>query len=275
MVVVSLVVGIGIFRTPAIVAKAAGTEGRFLLAWALAGLVSLVGALTFAEIGSRHPRAGGYYRVVADCYDPALAFMLNWAQTLMQGAGAAGVAFIGAEYLVGLVLPPERRGGSAALLVALALMLVLLVLNGLGIRVGAGRAERSLDDEDRHDRGPRRPCPGSRASCDRRVSPSVPRGRPRGRSRPVLLRIRRLPHDDEPRRGREGREAALSARRHGGDARGRRALPHPERRVRADARRRGRRGLAPRRRRAREGEPRERRRGDRLGAASSSRPRAS
>lgn len=138
MVVVSLVVGIGIFRTPAIVAKAAGTEGRFLLAWALAGLVSLVGALVFAEIGSRHPRAGGYYRVVADCYHPALAFMLNWAQTLMQGAGAAGVAFIGAEYLVGLLLPPEKRGGSAVLLVALALMLVLLVLNGLGIRVGAG-----------------------------------------------------------------------------------------------------------------------------------------
>ncbi len=137
MVVVSLVVGIGIFRTPAIVAKAAGTEGRFLLAWALAGLVSLVGALTFAEIGSRHPRAGGYYRVVADCYDPALAFMLNWAQTLMQGAGAAGVAFIGAEYLVGLVLPGERRA-SAVLPVALSLMLVLLVLNGLGIRVGAG-----------------------------------------------------------------------------------------------------------------------------------------
>ena len=138
MVVVSLVVGIGIFRTPAIVAKAAGTESRFLLAWALAGLVSLVGALTFAEIGSRHPRAGGYYRVVADCYHPALAFMLNWAQTLMQGAGAAGVAFIGAEYLVGLVLPPSRRGGNAVLLVALALMVFLLVLNALGIRVGAG-----------------------------------------------------------------------------------------------------------------------------------------
>jgi APA family basic amino acid/polyamine antiporter len=138
MVVVSLVVGIGIFRTPAIVAKAAGTESRFLLAWALAGLVSLVGALVFAEIGSRHPRAGGYYRVVADCYHPALAFMLNWAQTLMQGAGAAGVAFIGAEYLVGLLLPPEERDRNSVLLVALALMLVLLALNGLGIRVGAG-----------------------------------------------------------------------------------------------------------------------------------------
>jgi APA family basic amino acid/polyamine antiporter len=134
---VSLVVGIGIFRTPAIVAREAGTPGLFLLAWGLGGLVSLVGALTFAEIGSVHPRAGGYYRVVADCYHPALAFMLNWAQTLMQGAGAAGVAFIGAEYLVGLLLPPERRGGSSVLLVALVLMLVLLLLNALGIRIGA------------------------------------------------------------------------------------------------------------------------------------------
>src|ERR1035441_9724187 len=69
-----------------------------------------------AEIGSVHPRAGGYYRVVADCYHPALAFSLNWAQTLMQGAGAAGVAFIGAEYLVGLLLPPERRGGNSVFL---------------------------------------------------------------------------------------------------------------------------------------------------------------
>ncbi|MFI5119096.1 MAG: APC family permease [Thermoanaerobaculia bacterium] len=138
MVVVSLVVGIGIFRTPAIVARETRTSGLFLLAWGIGGLVSLAGALVFAEIGSRHPRAGGYYRVVADCYHPALAFSLNWAQTLMQGAGAAGVAFIGAEYLVGLLLPPDRRGGNSVLLVALVLMLVLLVLNGLGIRIGAG-----------------------------------------------------------------------------------------------------------------------------------------
>jgi basic amino acid/polyamine antiporter, APA family len=137
MVVVSLVVGIGIFRTPAIVAREAGTPGFFLLAWGIGGLVSLVGALTFAEIGSVHPRAGGYYRVVADCYHPALAFSLNWAQTLMQGAGAAGVAFIGAEYLVGLLLPPEKRGGNSVLLVALVLMLILLLVNALGIRIGA------------------------------------------------------------------------------------------------------------------------------------------
>jgi len=137
MVVFSLVVGIGIFRTPAIVAAAAGSSTLFFVAWTVAGLASLVGALCFAEIGSRHPRAGGYYRVVADCYHPALAFMLNWAQALMQGAGAAGVAFIGAEYLAPIVVPAPLAGPAAAPVLAGATMLVLLVLNYRGVRSGA------------------------------------------------------------------------------------------------------------------------------------------
>src|SRR3974390_763453 len=137
MVVFSLVVGIGIFRTPAIVARAAGSSTLFFVAWVTAGLVAFIGALTFAEIGSRYPRAGGYYRVVADCYHPTLAFMLNWAQTLMQGAGAAGVAFIGVDYIMPVLLPPDWRTPRAALVLACAMMLLLLVLNYRGIRPGA------------------------------------------------------------------------------------------------------------------------------------------
>jgi basic amino acid/polyamine antiporter, APA family len=137
MVVFSLVVGIGIFRTPAIVAGAAGSTLLFYAAWIAAGLISLIGALVFAEIGSRYPRAGGYYRVVADCYDPTLAFMLNWSQTLVQGAGAAGVAFIGAEYLIPVLLPPQWRTPHASLAAACATMLVLLGLNYRGVKPGA------------------------------------------------------------------------------------------------------------------------------------------
>jgi APA family basic amino acid/polyamine antiporter len=137
MVVVSLVIGIGIFRTPALVAAATGTPALFFSAWVLGGLVSLAGALTLAEIGSRFPRAGAYYQVVADCYHPGLAFMLNWCYVLMQGAGAAGVAFVGAEYLGALVLPPELRGPRAVLGLAIALLLVLLAANALGVRAGA------------------------------------------------------------------------------------------------------------------------------------------
>jgi APA family basic amino acid/polyamine antiporter len=134
MVVFSLVVGIGIFRTPAIVAGASQSTGLFFAAWILGGLISLVGALTFAEIGSRHPRAGGYYRVVADCYHPTLAFMLNWSQTLMQGAGAAGVAFIGADYLMPVILPPPWQTSHAPLAIACGMMGVLLAMNYFGIR---------------------------------------------------------------------------------------------------------------------------------------------
>ncbi len=137
MVVFSLVVGIGIFRTPAIVAGAAGNTSLFFSAWIAGGCISLIGALTFAEIGSRYPRAGGYYRVVADCYNPTLAFMLNWSQTLMQGAGAAGVAFIGADYLMPVVLPPAWRTAHASLALACATMLILLFLNYRGVKPGA------------------------------------------------------------------------------------------------------------------------------------------
>jgi basic amino acid/polyamine antiporter, APA family len=143
MVVFSLVVGIGIFRTPAIVATAAGGTSLFFAAWIVGGLISLIGALTFAEIGSRHPRAGGYYRVVADCYNPTLAFMLNWAQTLMQGAGAAGVAFIGADYLAPVLLPPRWHTPNASLALACATMLILLILNYRGVKPGV-RAQNLL-----------------------------------------------------------------------------------------------------------------------------------
>ena len=137
MVVFSLVMGIGIFRTPASVASAAGDGTLFYAAWIVGGLLSLVGALTFAEIGSRYPRAGGYYRVVADCYHPTFAFMLNWSQTLMQGAGAAGVAFIGADYLAPVLLPEAWRTPHASLAIACTSMLALLALNYRGITLGA------------------------------------------------------------------------------------------------------------------------------------------
>src|SRR5258708_23035053 len=84
MVVFSLVVGIGIFRTPAIVAGAAGSTSLFFAAWIAGGLISLIGALTFAEIGSRPPRARGYCRGVSDCHHPTLPLHPHSAQTLMH-----------------------------------------------------------------------------------------------------------------------------------------------------------------------------------------------
>ena len=63
MIIISLVIGIGIFKTPGIVAEKAGSENIFYLAWMIGGIISVFGALTFAEIGARLPVAGGFYKI--------------------------------------------------------------------------------------------------------------------------------------------------------------------------------------------------------------------
>ena len=68
MIVVSLVIGIGIFRTPQIVAEKAGSTSIFFLAWITGAIISICGALTFAEIGARYPVAGGFYKTFSRCY---------------------------------------------------------------------------------------------------------------------------------------------------------------------------------------------------------------
>lgn len=99
MLVISLVIGMGIFRTPATVAAKAGSETIFYLAWAMGGVIALCGALTFAEIGRRLPVTGAYYRVFAKAYHPLLAFGVNAIIVVSNAASAAGVAIIGAEYV--------------------------------------------------------------------------------------------------------------------------------------------------------------------------------
>ena len=216
MVVFSLVVGIGIFRTPAIVAGAAGDASLFFTAWIAGGLVSLIGALTFAEIGSRYPRAGGYYRVVADCYHPTLAFMLNWSQTLMQGAGAAGVAFIGADYLMPVLLPASWRTPHASLALACGTMLLLLILNYRGVKPGA-RAQNLLSTLKIVMivglgvlgllLAQRVQLPAAGIDHERRTAAGLG-------TDSVLLRLRRLSHDDESGSRPQGCPAALSACHH-------------------------------------------------------------
>jgi APA family basic amino acid/polyamine antiporter len=138
MIVVSLVIGIGIFRTPAMVAEATKTPFLFFTAWILGGLISLLGALTFAEIGSRFAKPGAYYKVVAESYHSSLAFMFNWAGILIaNGAGAAAVGLIGAEYLTPIVFPPEYQTQLTVQVTTAVLILFLFIINYLGIKTGA------------------------------------------------------------------------------------------------------------------------------------------
>ena len=138
MIVVSLVIGIGIFRTPAMVASSTGTPVIFFAAWILGGFISFLGALTFAEVGSRFPKPGAFYKVVADCYHPSVAFMLNWTNvTVVNGAGGAAVAMIGAEYILPIIFPESMRTQGMTQITAAVLVTFLIVINYLGIKTGA------------------------------------------------------------------------------------------------------------------------------------------
>src|SRR6185369_9216619 len=99
MIVVSLVIGMGIFRTPANVARNVPDGFLFFFTWIFGGLVALCGALTYAEIGSRYPVTGGYYKIFSYGYHPSLAFAINCIILVSNAGSTALVAVIGAEYI--------------------------------------------------------------------------------------------------------------------------------------------------------------------------------
>ncbi len=140
MIVVSLVIGMGIFRTPVNVAQGASSPSIFFLAWIFGGLMAICGGLTFAEIGSRLPVSGGYFRIFSKCYHPAFAFMLNGTILVSNAASVAGVALIGAEYSSHFIFPgshsPEQEQ-TQHLIIALAEILLFLGLNLLGLKTSA------------------------------------------------------------------------------------------------------------------------------------------
>lgn len=143
MIIISLVIGVGIFKTPAIVAGKAGSPAVFYMAWIAGGIISIFGALTFAEIGARLPVAGGFYKIFSHCYHPAFAFMINWSQLIALAASAAAIALVGAEYIKPLLLPQAMQSASATRVIALIVVVILFLLNYAGIRMSS-RAQNIL-----------------------------------------------------------------------------------------------------------------------------------
>ncbi len=98
-IMVGLVVGIGIFRTPSIVAANVGSELMFVLVWILGGAITLIGALCYAELSAAHPNTGGEYHFLSRAYGRSVAMMFGWARcTVIQTGAIAGVAFVLGDY---------------------------------------------------------------------------------------------------------------------------------------------------------------------------------
>jgi APA family basic amino acid/polyamine antiporter len=137
MIVVSLVIGMGIFRTPVNVAAKAQIPELFFLAWIIGGVVAYCGALIYAEIGSRFPVTGGYYKIFSACYHPSIAFAVNGIVVLTNAASMAGVTLIGSEYLSSVIFPPEMQTDTYRLMIAGVTVLIFFGINLLGLRASS------------------------------------------------------------------------------------------------------------------------------------------
>ena len=117
-----MVIGVGIFKAPSIVAGNTASEAAFFGAWLLGGLVSLCGALVYAELSARHPETCGEYAFLSRGMGRGVAFVFAWARmTVIQTGAIAAVAFVFGDYASEIVRLGDK---SAAVYAALGIVLL-------------------------------------------------------------------------------------------------------------------------------------------------------
>jgi APA family basic amino acid/polyamine antiporter len=124
-----MVIGVGIFKAPSVVAGATSSAAEFLGAWLLGGLVSLCGALVYAELAARHPDTGGEYAYLSRGLGRGVAFVFAWSRiTVIQTGAIALVAFVFGDYASELL----RLGAHSAAIYAAIGVVALTGLNVAG-----------------------------------------------------------------------------------------------------------------------------------------------
>ena len=134
-IIVGIVIGAGIFRLPSLVAANVGVEWAILAVWVAGGVISLMGALCFAELVSAHPNTGGEYHFLTLAYGRNVGFMFAWARmTVVQTGSIAMLSFVLGDYAVQIL--PLGTHGSA--IYAAGSVVLLTALNVMGIRETKG-----------------------------------------------------------------------------------------------------------------------------------------
>jgi APA family basic amino acid/polyamine antiporter len=138
MLAVAMVVGAGIFKSPALVAEAAGSPFWMFAAWTIGGAVTLMGALCYAELAAAFPNAGGDYHFLGLAYGRRVAFLFAWARFAVINSGS--IALLG--YVLGDYMSAAAPIGEhgAAIYAAIA----VIALTGFNLR-GAGVRQDAAD----------------------------------------------------------------------------------------------------------------------------------
>jgi basic amino acid/polyamine antiporter, APA family len=132
--VVGEVIAVGIFLTPAGMAKLLGSPILLLTVWLVMGAMALCGALCYGELAARFPEAGGLYVYLREAYGRPVAFMYGWMALLVMDAGLTAALAVGLASYVGYSLSLSL---SAAKAVAIAAILLVAAANIRGVRLGA------------------------------------------------------------------------------------------------------------------------------------------
>ena len=129
-ITVGIVVGAGIFRTPALVAGNAGSGETMLLVWMAGGMLSIIGALCYAELASTYPSIGGDYHFLNRAYGSSVGFLYAWARlAVIQTGSIALLAYVFGDYLAA-ILPV---GPHSPAIYAAAAVILIGAINWLGV----------------------------------------------------------------------------------------------------------------------------------------------
>src|SRR2546422_4483593 len=132
--VVGEVIAIGIFLTPAGMARSLGSPFWLLIVWLMMGVMALSGALCYGELAARAPQAGGGYVYLRHAYGPGVAFLYGWKCLLVMDPGITAALSVGLASYVGYAL---GVAGVSLKLIAIGTILVLAAVNVAGVRLGA------------------------------------------------------------------------------------------------------------------------------------------
>ncbi|MBM3757667.1 MAG: amino acid permease [Acidobacteria bacterium] len=134
-IVVGTMIGSAIFLVPSTIAQNVSSVELTLAIWLIAGLVSMLGALAYAELGAMLPASGGQYVYMREAWGPLTGFLCGWSLFLVARSGATAAVAAGfAAYFTQFVPMPA----SGSRVVAAALILILTLVNYCGVRLGAG-----------------------------------------------------------------------------------------------------------------------------------------
>ncbi len=128
MVAIGSSIGSGIFVTPSQIAGLVPSPMLILGVWALGGLITLTGALTFSELGSLFPQAGGIYVFLREAHGGLVAFLYGWAYLLIITSGSIAVLALAFSYYLSFFIPLTDTGKIIVSIAAIALLTTLNVL---------------------------------------------------------------------------------------------------------------------------------------------------